>query len=67
MCCAYLRFKKFSVAPESRSANISALQTDECRNARSVIDFRADINTFVSVLRLIAADTIRRRKNPQDD
>ena len=64
MCLVYLRFRKFSVAPESRRANILALWTDECRNACSVIDFCADINTFVSILHLIAADTIRQRKNP---
>ena len=67
MCLAYLRFKKFLVAPKSKRASVSALRMDECRNARSVIDFHANINTVVSILHLIVADTIRWRKNPLDD
>jgi hypothetical protein len=44
---AYCRFMKFSIAPKSRSATVSALFDFECIKDRMVIDFLFDINTFV--------------------
>jgi hypothetical protein len=44
---AYFRFMKFSVAPESSRAIVSALFDFECMKVRMVIDFLFDINTFV--------------------
>jgi len=55
---------KFLVAPESSSAVVSALLCEEWIYDRIVIDFRADIYTFVWSLLLIKAELIRRRENP---
>jgi hypothetical protein len=44
---AYYRFMKFSMAPESRSATVSALFDFKCIKDRMVVDFLFDINTFV--------------------
>ncbi len=55
---------KFSVDPESRRAIASALFAIEWMKNRTVIDFRADMYTFESQLRLIKADLIRQRENP---
>ena len=55
---------KFSVAPESTSAMASALFAIECMKKRIVIDFRADIYTFGSLVCLIKADLIKQRENP---
>jgi hypothetical protein len=43
----YCRFIKFSVAPKSNSAKVSALFDFKCMKDRMVIDFLFDINTFV--------------------
>ena len=61
---AYGRLMKFSVAPESSRATASALLDFECMKNRIVIDFRIDIYTWESVLRLISADLIRQWENP---
>ena len=55
---------KFSVAPESSRATVSALFDLECTKTRSVIDFRFEINTSWSRYRLISADLIRHLENP---
>src|SRR6266403_34251 len=62
---AYLRFKKFSVAPESRRDMVSALFEFEWIKTWTVIDFRADMYTL-ELLGLISADLIRLRENPVD-
>jgi hypothetical protein len=43
----YCRFIKFSMAPGSRSATVSALFDFECMKEHMVIDFLFGINTFV--------------------
>jgi hypothetical protein len=43
---AYSRFMKFSVAPESNRAMVSALFNLEWRKVRMVMDFLFEINTF---------------------
>src|SRR6266481_1662405 len=60
---AYSRFRKFSVAPESRRDIVSALLEFEWIKTRTVIDFRADMYTL-ELLGLISADLIRLRENP---
>ena len=55
---------KFSVAPESRSALVSALRSRECRKTFNVIDCRFDKYTFSVLTSLIKADVIRRWENP---
>ena len=52
------------MAPLSRRAIPSALLVDECKKNQIVIDFRADIYTFVELLCLTRADLIRLRENP---
>src|SRR5260221_8652223 len=61
---AYLRFMKFSVAPESTSAIASALFAMEWTKNRSVIDFRAERYTSPLLPCLISADLIRQFENP---
>ena len=60
---------KFSVVPESTRATTSALFDTEWMNARTVIDFQADMYTGSDsayvLLRLISADLIRPEENPQ--
>ena len=53
---------KFSVAPESSRAIVSALFDLKCIKTRSVIDFRAEISW--SRYRLSSADLIRQWENP---
>jgi hypothetical protein len=60
----YSRFMKFSVAPESSSAIVSALFNLECMKTHSVIDFLLDINTSWSWYHLSSADLIRLLQNP---
>ena len=55
---------KFSVAPESSRAMVSALFNLECTKMRSVIDFWFEINTSWSRYRLISADLIRHLEDP---
>ena len=55
---------KFSVAPESRRATLSARFVMECIKNRIVIDFLAEIYTSSSKFRLIRADLIRQWENP---
>src|SRR6266851_5965191 len=55
---------KFSVAPESNSAIVSALLDLKCVKMRSVIDFRFEINTSWSQYRLSRANLIRLLQNP---
>src|SRR5258708_37204622 len=61
---AYLRFMKFSVAPESISAIASALFAMEWTKNRSVIDFRAERYTSPLLPCLTSADLIRQLENP---
>src|SRR6266403_1909748 len=61
----YSRFRKFSVAPESRRDIVSALFEFEWIKTWTVIDFRADMYTL-ELLGLISADLIRLRENPVD-
>ena len=61
---AYCRLMKFSVAPESSRAMVSALFDLECIKMHSIIDFRAEINTSWSRYCLSSADLIRQRENP---
>jgi hypothetical protein len=55
---------KFSVAPESSRATVSALFNLNCIKTCSVIDLRFEINTSWSRYRLISADLIRHLENP---
>ena len=55
---------KFSVAPESRSALVSALRFRECRKTFNVIDCQLDKYTFSVLISLIKAEVIRRWENP---
>jgi hypothetical protein len=50
---------KFSIAPESSRAIVSALFDFECMKVQMVIDFLFDINTFVVWVHLISADLIK--------
>src|SRR5260221_6089616 len=61
---AYLRFMKFSVAPESTSAIALALFATEWTKNRSVIDFHAERYTSPLLPCLISADLIRQFENP---
>ena len=54
---------KFSVAPESSKAVVSALLCDEWIYDLIVIDFCVDIYTLVGSLLLIKAELIRQREN----
>jgi len=56
---AYFKFMKFSVAPESRRATVSALFRVEWMYKRTVIDFRFDRNTSCTLVLLIEAAPIR--------
>src|SRR6266851_4138646 len=55
---------KFSVAPKSRRAMVSALFDFECIKTHSVIDFLVDRNTSWSWYCLSSADLIRHLENP---
>src|SRR5258708_28557530 len=61
---AYLRFIKFSVAPESTSTIALALFAMEWTKNPSVIDFRAERYTSPLLPCLISADLIRQFENP---
>src|SRR5260370_15924636 len=61
---AYLRFMKFSVAPESINAIASALFATEWTKNRSVTDFCAKRYTSPLLPCLISADLIRQFENP---
>ena len=54
---------KFSVAPESRSAVVSALFRDRWMNKRSCIDFRIEKYILSDPVLLIQAAQIRPPKN----
>ena len=56
---------KFSVAPESTRAIVSALFTIEWTVNHIVIDFLADIYTLLLLVRLISADLIKHLENPE--
>ena len=56
---------KFSVAPESRSAVVSALLLDVCRNTRIERDWRFDKYTRSELTVLIKAELIRLLENPE--
>src|SRR5580693_8845496 len=55
---------KFSVAPLSSKAVVSALLASECMKQCIVIDFRMEIYTLSLLLCLIRADLIRHWENP---
>src|SRR5580692_6504200 len=61
---AYCILRKFSVAPESRSAIVSALFLARWMNRRSCIDFRIDKYILSEPVFLIQAVRIRPPKNP---
>src|SRR5580692_10488879 len=61
---AYCILRKFSVAPESRSAIVSALFLARWMNRRSCIDFRIDRYILSEPVFLIQAVRIRPPKNP---
>src|SRR5580692_9757578 len=61
---AYRILRKFSVAPESRSAIVSALFLARWMNRRSCIDFRIDKYILSEPVLLIQAARIRPPKNP---
>src|SRR5580692_10634231 len=61
---AYCILRKFSVAPESRSAIVSALFLARWMNRRSCIDFRIDRYILSEPVFLIQAAWIRPPKNP---
>src|SRR5580704_143468 len=61
---AYCILRKFSVAPESRSAIVSALFLARWMNRRSCIDFRIDKYILSEPVLLIQAARIRPPKNP---
>ena len=50
---------KFSVAPESKRAKVSARFCDECKKSLTVIDFLLDTNMLSLQLDLIRAELIR--------
>src|SRR5580693_5982743 len=56
---------KFSVAPLSNRAVVSALFASECMKQCIVIDFRMEIYTLSLLLCLIRADLIRHWENPR--
>src|SRR5580693_5857373 len=56
---------KFSVAPLSSKAVVSALLVSECIKQCIVIDFRMEIYTLSLLLCLIRADLIRHWENPR--
>jgi hypothetical protein len=55
---------KFSVAPESSSAEVSALLNREFRYTRIVIDRRFDRYTLLVLNALTKAELVRRPENP---
>src|SRR5580692_9577282 len=61
---AYRIFRKFSVAPESRSAIVLALFLARWMNRRNCIDFRIDKYILSEPVLLIQATRIRPPKNP---
>src|SRR5580692_7382918 len=61
---AYRILRKFSVAPESRSAIVSALFLARWMNRCSCIDFRIDRYILSEPVLLIQAARIRPLKNP---
>src|SRR5580692_6649429 len=61
---AYHILRKFSVAPESRSAIVSALFLARWMNRRSCIDFHIDKYILSEPVLLIQAARIRPPKNP---
>jgi hypothetical protein len=61
---AYRILRKFSVAPESRSAIVSALFLARWMNRCSCIDFRIDRYILSDPVLLIQATQIRPPKNP---
>ena len=61
---AYLRFIKFSVAPESTNAIDLALFDFKCMKKWTVINFLLNIYTSIVDLCLISADLIRLEENP---
>src|SRR5580692_6954387 len=61
---AYCMLRKFSIAPESRSAMVSALFLARWMNRRSCIDFRIDKYILSEPVLLIQAARIRPPKNP---
>src|SRR5580693_2883919 len=61
---AYCILRKFSVAPESRSAIVSALFLARWMNRRSCIDFCIDKYILSEPVLLIQAIWIRPLKNP---
>src|SRR5580692_146053 len=61
---AYCILRKFSVAPESRSAIVSALFLARWMNRRSYIDFCIDKYILSEPVLLIQAARIRPPKNP---
>src|SRR5580693_3144362 len=61
---AYRILRKFSVAPESRSAIVSALFLARWMNRRSCIDFHIDKYILSEPVFLIQAVRIRPPKNP---
>src|SRR5580692_4771634 len=61
---AYCMLRKFSVAPESRSAIVSALFLARWMNRHSCIDFHIDRYILSETVFLIQAVRIRPPKNP---
>ena len=61
---AYPLLMKFSVAPESKKAEASALLLDMCRNTCIDIDWRFDKYTQSELIDLIKAALIRPSENP---
>jgi hypothetical protein len=55
---------KFSVAPESNSAEVSALLNKEFKYTRIVIDRRFDRYTLLVLNALTKAELVRRPENP---
>jgi hypothetical protein len=55
---------KFSVAPESSSAEVSALLDKEFKYTRIVIDRRFDRYTLLVLNALTKAELVRRPENP---
>jgi hypothetical protein len=55
---------KFSVAPESSSAEVSALLNKEFKYTRIVIDRRFDRYTLLVLNALTKAELVRRPENP---
>ena len=61
----YFSVMKFLVAPESRSAVVSALLLDVCRNTHIERDWRFDKYTRSELTILIKAELIRLCENPE--